>query len=157
MIKYEESLGVDVHQKDYFDNLYRKTTVSYRAKLDADESGQVRQGVVSVTKTDKIDRENLENGLRRNGKMEKKARVDEIGGCCVRRMGNGVLSENAKQQQCSRSANAGECSRASATKRKEAGAATQSAARGCTARSSRATEKTTSVMCEYVSKVIFCI
>lgn len=59
-----------MHQKDYFDNLYRKTTASYRAKVDAASEGRCSSQQRSASRDRKArkDTGDSENDSKRTGK-----------------------------------------------------------------------------------------
>ncbi|XP_055919718.1 uncharacterized protein LOC129951535 isoform X2 [Eupeodes corollae] len=154
LIKYEESLGVDVHQKNYFDNLYRKTTASFRAKIDADENSGLDQ---------KRDREVAgENNLKRKavGVVEKQGEREQKGG---KSGGVSALRDQKQHQQQKQNlpkpqkpnfkedntAGTKMTMTATSSKRRNAPTTTtaqKSTAGTSTARSSRATEKSSNSM-----------
>ncbi|XP_055851489.1 uncharacterized protein LOC129915815 isoform X2 [Episyrphus balteatus] len=160
LIKYEESMGVNVHQRDYFDNLYRKTTASFRAKSDAavtaddDNNGLRRDGMISSHSKMNADKEN--NLRKKMVNMEKQVRQENDGMLQQHGVRSGVLRDHKQQEQQhqkpSSKQEASGCSKMtiSSTKRRQTlpAPAKPNTAGTSTARTSRATEKSSNAMCE---------
>uniref|UniRef100_A0A0K8V561 Centriolar and ciliogenesis-associated protein HYLS1 C-terminal domain-containing protein n=2 Tax=Bactrocera latifrons TaxID=174628 RepID=A0A0K8V561_BACLA len=48
LIKYEETLGINAHQDNYFERLFKRTTASFRAKVDKDKENTHCERAVDV-------------------------------------------------------------------------------------------------------------
>lgn len=149
-----------MHQKDYFDNLYRKTTASYRAKVEATHGGEQHIGRQHVAnRQPNVD---LENDSRRKGKSETNERRDRAPGILKERNDQANSHRNDPKTKPASEADAGRSHRrdprqltlirkestqgGSDGKGKEAATSSKPASESAASRPSRATVKTTNPM-----------